>query len=86
MTITEKQDKMCWQGCGEAVRLPRIEKGATVMENSRAVPQKIKRQFCFCVDTQENQKQKLRPLHTCVRSTIVHISQNVEATQVPIKR
>ena len=56
------------------------------MENSMAVPQKIKQQFCFCVDTQKNQKQKLRLLYTFVRSSIVHISQKVEATHVPIKR
>ena len=30
------------------------------MENSVAVPQKIEQQFCFCVDTQKNHKQKLR--------------------------
>lgn len=56
------------------------------MENSVAVPQKIEQQFCFCVDTQKNHKQKLRLLYTYVRSSIVHISQKVDATHVPIKR
>ena len=68
----------------------RMEDGAATVENTTAVPQKIKHRLCPTSSTPENipERGESRNLnkyvYTQVHSNIIHNSQKVEATQMSI--
>ena len=87
-SIKKERNNKCRWGCGEKGTLMpcwwECKLGATTTENSMEDPQKIK-------------KKKIEPpndpgiplekcMHPCVYGSIIHNSQDMDATKVPINR
>ena len=91
--IKKIRDSKCRQGCGERefyTLWVGMQTGPTPMENNMEVPQKIKNRTTMPSSNSTlgmyPKEMKTELMHTHVYRSIIHNSQDMETTQMPINR